>query len=82
MRVYQVWVLADDLEYANKFQQDLCETKMLETEIKEVATWFATHYQFAYVENSVIRVEEVEIDNNGDEQCIDVVLEMPLLKEN
>lgn len=79
--IYQVWALVDDLNYAQEHQQEYADCKYLETEQRGVALWFAVHYPFEFTENTMIRVEEVEIDNNGDEHCVDILMEFPLVRE-
>lgn len=81
MLVYQVWLLADDLNYAQEHQQDLADAKVMESEDKDVAMWFALNYKFNYVENTIVVVEEVGFDSEGNEECVDRVMEFPLTKD-
>lgn len=73
-RVYQVWALKDDLSIEDGFD----DCKYIETDSKDVAVWFAENYKFDYTPNTVIRVEAVDIDDDGSEYCDYVVLESAL----
>lgn len=69
---YQVWVLTDDLEKANG---QIVEKKIMETDHRGVAIWFAQNYPFEKIDNTVIRVEKVVLNDIGDAECADIEYE-------
>ena len=74
---YQVWILGYNEDYSvNDWEQ--LEGRFEE---REKAEWFALHYDFCKpvgTPRAEVVVEEVLIAENGDEECLGVLLESEL----
>ena len=74
---YQVWILGYNADNTvNDFEQ--LEASFPE---KDKAIWFAENYDFSkptITDKAVVVVEKVDIDEDGNESCEDILLEREL----
>ena len=68
---YQIWILDDVI----KEDGPIVEKRIMSTSTLAMAIWFYYNYEFEKMENTVIRIEKVEIDEDGNESCIELIEE-------